>query len=84
MITGGASGLGEASVRKLVQEGANVAVLDRDVEKGEQLVKDLGSNVIFCEMDATNEQSIKTAVEKARENRLRVNVTLQALGLTHV
>lgn len=62
-MTGGASGLGEASVRRLAALGANVGILDRDVEKGKALAQELGQNTAFFEMDATNEESVKKAVE---------------------
>eukprot|EP00511_Aplanochytrium_stocchinoi_P004280 CAMPEP_0204825470 /NCGR_PEP_ID=MMETSP1346-20131115/3345_1 /ASSEMBLY_ACC=CAM_ASM_000771 /TAXON_ID=215587 /ORGANISM="Aplanochytrium stocchinoi, Strain GSBS06" /LENGTH=260 /DNA_ID=CAMNT_0051953117 /DNA_START=105 /DNA_END=887 /DNA_ORIENTATION=+ len=63
LVSGGASGLGEATVRRLATEGANVAVLDRDAERGEALAKELGSNVAFFKMDATDEASIKQSVD---------------------
>jgi len=62
-VTGGASGLGEATVRRLASLGANVAILDRDAERGQALAKELGSNVAFFEMDATVEESVKRAVD---------------------
>lgn len=63
VVTGGASGLGEASVRRLASLGANVAILDRDTARGEAIAKELGKNVAFFEMDATKEESIKKAVD---------------------
>ena len=41
IVTGGASGIGEAIVRQLATEGAIVAIVDRDQERGEQIVADL-------------------------------------------
>jgi len=63
VVTGGASGLGEATVRRLASEGANVAILDRDEERASGIEKELGSKVKFFQMDATNEDSIKAAVD---------------------
>jgi 3-hydroxyacyl-CoA dehydrogenase/3-hydroxy-2-methylbutyryl-CoA dehydrogenase len=63
LVTGGASGLGEASARRLAALGANVALLDRDVARGQALAKELGSKTIFVEMDATKEESVKAAVD---------------------
>ena len=62
-VTGGASGLGEATVRRLASQGANVAILDRDTERGQAVAKELGSNVAFFDMDATQEESVKKAVD---------------------
>ena len=42
IITGGVSGLGEASARALIQRGGRVALLDMNKERGEQLAKELG------------------------------------------
>jgi len=42
IVTGGASGLGEATVRAYVKKGAKVAIFDMNVERGEQLLKELG------------------------------------------
>lgn len=47
IITGGASGLGEATVRALVREGANVAIFDITEEKGLRLAEELGEQVYF-------------------------------------
>ena len=63
-MTGGASGLGEASVRRLAALGANVAILDRDDERGQSIAKELGEkNVAFFNIDARNEESIKKAID---------------------
>lgn len=63
-ITGGASGLGEATVRRLCSEGANVAIADRDAERGPEIAKELGSRALFVEIDATDEKSVKAGIEK--------------------
>eukprot|EP00286_Rhodomonas_abbreviata_P010657 CAMPEP_0181342432 /NCGR_PEP_ID=MMETSP1101-20121128/30993_1 /TAXON_ID=46948 /ORGANISM="Rhodomonas abbreviata, Strain Caron Lab Isolate" /LENGTH=161 /DNA_ID=CAMNT_0023453881 /DNA_START=31 /DNA_END=513 /DNA_ORIENTATION=- len=65
VITGGASGLGEATVRRFAALGANVAILDRDADRGQAIAKELGSNVEFYEMDATNEESIVKSIDAA-------------------
>jgi len=50
-------------VRRLAALGANVALLDRDAERGNAIAKELGGKVLFVEMDATTEESCKKAVE---------------------
>ncbi|MER3396832.1 MAG: 3-hydroxyacyl-CoA dehydrogenase [Acidimicrobiia bacterium] len=65
VVTGGASGLGEATVRKLVVAGAKVAILDRDRTKGETLANELAPSTVFCECDVTDEQSVVTALDRA-------------------
>ena len=48
LVTGGASGLGEATTRYLVAHGANIIIADLNQEAGEKLVAELGDNVIFA------------------------------------
>mmetsp|Transcript_14177 Transcript_14177/g.25363 ORF Transcript_14177/g.25363 Transcript_14177/m.25363 type:complete len:261 (-) Transcript_14177:58-840(-) len=67
LVSGGASGLGEATCRALAAQGANVGILDRDEERGEQLAKELGPRAAFFNIDATDEDSIKAAVDAAKE-----------------
>ena len=47
IITGGASGLGEATARKLAAEGVRVTVFDRNEERGKEVVADIGANASF-------------------------------------
>ena len=64
IVTGGASGLGEATVRNVVKLGGRAAILDIQVERGENLAKELGSNVIFVAGDVTKEADVENAVAK--------------------
>ena len=52
VVTGAASGLGEATARELARRGAKVAVFDRDVERGEKVAGEIGG--VFCEVDVTS------------------------------
>ncbi|KAF2173420.1 hypothetical protein M409DRAFT_48402 [Zasmidium cellare ATCC 36951] len=77
VITGGASGIGEASLRGLVQAGAFVAFSDISQERGDALEKELGSeNVAFVQGDVTNwsdqKRLFKTAVEKSPSGCINV------------
>jgi NAD(P)-dependent dehydrogenase (short-subunit alcohol dehydrogenase family) len=65
IVTGGASGLGEATVRALTDRGARVVVLDMQDERGEALAKELGG--IFAHADVTNTDEVIAAVEAAKE-----------------
>ena len=67
IVTGGASGLGEASVRALAAKGAKVVILDldRQAEKGDALAKEVGG--IFAAADVTDEEQVIAAVEAAKE-----------------
>lgn len=65
LITGGASGLGEATARALVQRGARVVIVDRDAQRGESLAKELHGRVTFCSADVTDSAQIEHAVNTA-------------------
>ena len=54
LVTGGASGLGAATVRHLHAKGANVVIFDRDATKGEALAADLGDRVVFVAGDVVS------------------------------
>jgi NAD(P)-dependent dehydrogenase (short-subunit alcohol dehydrogenase family) len=75
VVTGGASGLGEATARALVGRGVKVALFDLNDERGEALAKEIGG--IFCSVNVTDEQSVDAGFEKARavhgQERILVN-----------
>ncbi|HET9206933.1 MAG TPA: 3-hydroxyacyl-CoA dehydrogenase [Burkholderiaceae bacterium] len=65
IVTGGASGLGEGSVRMLAREGGKVVVADVQADKGEALAKELGAGAAFVRCDVTQEADAKAVVAKA-------------------
>lgn len=65
MVTGGAGGFGEATVRRLVAGGARVVIADLAVEKGRALAADLGEATVFAECDVCSEESVTAALEQA-------------------
>lgn len=65
VITGGASGLGAATARRLAAKGVKVALFDMNAEKGEALASELGG--IFCKVDVTSEEQVDAAFAKSRE-----------------
>ncbi|WP_106817874.1 SDR family NAD(P)-dependent oxidoreductase [Janibacter massiliensis] len=76
LVTGGASGLGEATVRRLHAAGAAVVVADLDPARGSALVDELGERARFVRTDVRSPEEIAAAVEAARElGELRVAVT---------
>jgi NAD(P)-dependent dehydrogenase (short-subunit alcohol dehydrogenase family) len=81
IVTGGASGLGEATARLLGQRGAKVVVvdLDRQADKGEVVAKE--TNGVFAAADVTDEEQVIAAVEAAKElGPLRVLVNCAGIG----
>jgi len=62
VVTGGASGLGEATVRLYVEQGAKVAIFDMNDERGNQLAEELGDAVIYQNVNVADESSVEAAV----------------------
>ncbi len=75
VITGGASGLGAATARRLAGKGVRVALFDLNVEAGEALARELGG--VFCKVDVTSDADVDAGLAKARaaigQERVLVN-----------
>ena len=79
LVTGGASGLGAATARRLAGAGANVTIADVQVEKGQALADEIGGR--FVEVDVTKPEMVEQAVETAAEGGpLRISVTCAGVG----
>ncbi len=82
VVTGAASGLGEAVVRQLRNEGVKVAVFDMNSERGEAIAREL--NGTFCQVDVCSTDSVTRGFAKARavngQERILVNCAGIALG----
>jgi len=79
LVTGGASGLGEATVRALTKRGAWVVVVDLAADKGREVASDVGG--IFAQADVTDPTEVTAAVELARElGPLRALVNCAGIG----
>ncbi len=64
IVTGGASGLGEATARALAAKGAKVAIFDLQKDKGEAVAAAIGG--LFCEVNVTSDESVDAGLAKAR------------------
>lgn len=81
LVTGGASGLGEATARRLHAEGASVVIADLPSSPGEQLTADLGEHVRFVAADVRDEAQVQAAIDAAKElGTLRVVVNCAGVG----
>jgi NAD(P)-dependent dehydrogenase (short-subunit alcohol dehydrogenase family) len=79
IVTGGASGLGEATARLLAERGARVVVLDLQEAPGEKLAAEIGG--VFAKADVADEEQVKAAVEAASDlGPLRILVNSAGLG----
>jgi NAD(P)-dependent dehydrogenase (short-subunit alcohol dehydrogenase family) len=81
VVTGAASGLGEATARALAVKGAKVAVLDRDAERGERVASDIGG--IFCAVDVTNDEKVAEAFAKARAAHGQERILVNCAGVAN-
>ncbi|MFL6560536.1 MAG: 3-hydroxyacyl-CoA dehydrogenase [Bacillus sp. (in: firmicutes)] len=81
VLTGGASGLGEATVRKIVQSGGKAVIFDQSEENGKRLEAELGAAVLFIKTDVTKEEDIQEAVNKAAEFMGGVNTVVNCAGI---
>jgi NAD(P)-dependent dehydrogenase (short-subunit alcohol dehydrogenase family) len=82
IVTGGASGLGEATARALASHGVKVALFDMNAERGEAVAGEIGG--VFCNVDVTSDESVRAGFEKARaahgQERVLVNCAGIAIG----
>lgn len=81
LVTGGASGLGEAVVLKIVGGGGKAVILDLDEEKGKTLAGELAGGAIFIKTDVTDEDSVSSAVEAAVRRFGKINVVVNCAGI---
>ena len=65
VVTGGARGMGEAHVRRFVEEGAKVVFTDINEEAGQKLAEELGENAVFIKHDVTEQSGWEQVVETA-------------------
>ncbi len=80
LVVGGASGLGEATARRLASGGASVTIADVNAEKGEALAAELGARFVAC--DVREEEQVQGAVEAAagEQGGLRISVCCAGTG----
>lgn len=80
VVTGGASGIGEATVRLFVEEGAKVIIADMQRERGEALAAELGDAALFAEVEVRQEEQVKAAIDMATSNWGRLDCIFNNAG----
>ena len=80
IVTGGASGLGRASVELFAKAGAKVAIFDMNEEAGSALAADLGEQAIFCSVNIADENSIVSAVDEVIKNFGAIHICINCAG----
>lgn len=81
LVTGGASGLGAACVRRFVANGAKAVIVDRDTDKGEALASELGDAVRFAPTDVTDEAAVQSAIDTAVNDLGGLNIVVNCAGI---
>jgi NAD(P)-dependent dehydrogenase (short-subunit alcohol dehydrogenase family) len=83
LISGGASGLGAATARMLVSNGARVTIADVNEQVGKALAQELGDSAVFVKMDVTSEKDVQNAIDEAvkRHGGLHIAVATAGIGI---
>ena len=81
VVTGAASGLGEATARELARRGARVAVFDRDAERGQRVASEIRG--VFCEVDVRSDERVATGFARAREEHGQERVLINCAGVAN-
>jgi NAD(P)-dependent dehydrogenase (short-subunit alcohol dehydrogenase family) len=79
LVTGGASGLGEATARELARMGAKVAVLDVNAEQAEKVAAEIGG--VACQCDITSTDSLTAAIAKAAQKHGPARILMNIAGI---
>ncbi len=81
IVTGGASGMGAATARRLAEAGAKVALFDLNQTLVEQIAAEIGGIGFVC--DVTNEDSVKSALARAAEKHGAARICVNCAGIVH-
>jgi 3-hydroxyacyl-CoA dehydrogenase / 3-hydroxy-2-methylbutyryl-CoA dehydrogenase len=81
LVTGGASGLGEATVRNIVKNGGKAAILDLSEERGTTLAEELGENAVFYKTNVTSEEEVQNAIHSAIAQFGSINTVVNCAGI---
>jgi NAD(P)-dependent dehydrogenase (short-subunit alcohol dehydrogenase family) len=80
LVTGGASGLGEAAVRTVLEAGGSAVIVDVNEERGHALVSELGERTVFVKTDVTSEADVQKTIEVAKEKFGGVHFCVNCAG----
>jgi len=80
IVTGGASGLGEACIREFASQGIKVVIFDVQKEKAEKMVAEIGANALFANVDVTSETSTMEGIKKAMDKFGAIHVVINCAG----
>ena len=81
VVTGGASGLGEAAARALAAKGVKVAIFDRDAERGEKVAGEICG--VYCQVDVTSDEAVDAGFARARERHGQERLCVNCAGVAN-
>lgn len=81
LVTGGASGLGRATVNRFANKGARVIFCDLPTSKGEEVAKEIGNDVKYVPANVTKEEDIKNVLEEIKKNYGKLDVLVNCAGV---
>ena len=81
VVTGGASGLGEATARALAERGVKVTIFDRDAERGEKVAGEIGG--VFALVDVTSDEAVAAGFARAREAHGQERICVNCAGVAN-
>jgi NAD(P)-dependent dehydrogenase (short-subunit alcohol dehydrogenase family) len=83
LVTGGASGLGKATVQKLIAEGASVAIFDLNEQAGAELCEELGEKALFVAVNVADEASVMQGIKQVMEAFGAIHICLNYAGIAN-
>ena len=81
VISGGASGLGLATAKRIIDAGGHAALLDVNVEQGEASAAALGERVVFVQTDVSDEEAVRTAMQSANQFMGGISLAVNCAGV---
>lgn len=81
LVTGGASGLGKATVERICKNGGRVVLCDLPTSQGKKVADDLGSGAVFAPVDVTSESDVSNALNVAKEKFGKLNCVVNCAGI---
>jgi NAD(P)-dependent dehydrogenase (short-subunit alcohol dehydrogenase family) len=81
IVTGGASGIGEFTVREMLKQGAKVVIADYDDAGGQKLADELGEGVSFIHVDVSNEEQVEAMVKHSVDTFGKVDILFSNAGI---
>lgn len=80
LVTGGASGLGRATVERFIKKGSNVVICDLPTSAGSQLVKEWGEHAHYVPADVTSETDVKNLIDEVTNKFGKLDVLVNCAG----